>query len=90
MNNRKLRDYNRIVTTTFELFSRHFKTPPGTPEEWHRLLMEAERLNGEYAGTPLEMFSIRLFSLMLNELEEITKTDGLQTAITEMEGANKP
>lgn len=86
---RKLSDYNRIVTMTFGLFAKHYKRPPETAEEWHDLLMEAERLNGEYAGTPLEMFSVRLFSLMLFELEDLTKTNGIQDAITEMEGAKQ-
>lgn len=89
MTDRKLSDYNRIVTTTFGLFAKNFKRPPETPEEWHNLLMEAERLNGEYAGTPLEMFSVKLFSLMLFELEDLTKTNGIQDAITEMEGAKQ-
>ena len=87
MNKPKLKDYKKIVETVFGLFAANYKEPPKTADKWHEILMEAERLNGEYVGTPLEMFSVRFFSLLLNELEELSKTDGLQEAIRETEGA---
>lgn len=88
--NRKLSYYNRIFHDVFELFAKNYKKPPETPEEWHALLMEAECKNREYIGTSLEMFSVRLLALVLLELEDITKTNGIQDAITEeMEGAKQ-
>lgn len=68
----------KIYKTAWMFFKGYSTDLPKTPEQWHSLMTEAESaFYTPYIGTKHETFSVKLISLLILELEEMSKqTEG--------------
>lgn len=71
----------KIYQKAWQFFSGYVTDIPDTAEKWHDLLMEAEtNFYTPYIGTEYEFFSVKLISLIILRLEELSKkTKGANT-----------
>ena len=70
----KIEILQKIYKTAWQFFLGYTNDLPKTSEQWQSLMKEAEAaLYTPYVGTQYETFSVKLISLLILELEEMSK-----------------